>query len=80
MAGSYRHVTDENNRFLGVDLLDNLGDAYEALEECYMMIKYLSGGDTRKIHEAWLEGYIKASNPDRDVSHAMFSYERFWKH
>ena len=39
MAGSYQHIVDKQNNFLGdVDeelLLDNLGDTYEALEECY---------------------------------------------
>lgn len=43
MAGSYSHITDDDTgRFIGVDLIDNLGDAYEALEECYGMVQYLA--------------------------------------
>jgi hypothetical protein len=39
MAGSYRHITNGDGSFRGVELLDNLGDACEALEECYDMIR-----------------------------------------
>ncbi len=53
MAGSYRHITTKNNEFIGIDLIDNLGDAYEALEECFLMIDNLSGGDKQRIFEAW---------------------------
>jgi hypothetical protein len=42
MAGSYNHIVDGKGRFRGVSHLDNLGDAYEALEECYGMIHYLA--------------------------------------
>lgn len=49
MAGSYKHIVDENNQFIGIDLIDNLGDAYEALEECYEYIQILTGGDKELI-------------------------------
>ena len=39
MAGSYRHITNDDGSYRGVDLLDNLGDADEALEECVAMIQ-----------------------------------------
>lgn len=42
MAGSYKHCVDEQGRFTGVNLLDDLGDAYEALEEMYGMIWWLA--------------------------------------
>ena len=42
MAGSYKHVVDSEGKFRGVDHLDNLGDAYEAIEEMYGMIWYLA--------------------------------------
>lgn len=42
MAGSYNHCVDDEGRFIGVRLLDHLGDAYEALEEMYGMIWYLA--------------------------------------
>jgi len=48
MAGSYRHVVDDQGR-LGsnervVGMLENGGDVYEAVEEMYGMIWYLAGG------------------------------------
>jgi hypothetical protein len=56
MAGSYKHCIktfkDGTYRFRGVELLDGLGDAYEALEEMFDMIEFLSGGDKQRILEA----------------------------
>jgi hypothetical protein len=43
MAGSYSHITtDKKGKFRGTELLDHMGDAYEALEECYGMIWFLA--------------------------------------
>jgi hypothetical protein len=42
MAGSWGHITDDQGRFTGADLIDNLGDAYEALAECYGMVVLLA--------------------------------------
>jgi hypothetical protein len=47
MAGSYKHVvTDDgnlgSNEFV-VDMLENGGDVFEAVEEMYGMIWYLTG-------------------------------------
>ena len=42
MAGSWGHITDEQGRFAGTRLIENLGDAYEALEQCYGMIVWLA--------------------------------------
>ncbi len=67
---------DSRNQFRGTESLDNLGDAYEALEECYFMIKHLTGGDKKKIHQAWLEGYFKPCCPPENIS--LASYENFW--
>jgi hypothetical protein len=44
MAGSYNHITTAKGKFRGTQLIDNLGDAYEALEECYGMIWALAHG------------------------------------
>lgn len=41
MAGSWKHITTDKGEFRGVELIDNLGDAYETLEECYGMVWYL---------------------------------------
>ena len=43
MAGSYRHIVEDDGSFRGMDLIENLGDAHEALKECYEMIQYLTG-------------------------------------
>jgi hypothetical protein len=53
MAGSYNHIVKKpSGKFQGVELLDNLGDAWEALEECFGMIWYLADGDAEKVEEA----------------------------
>lgn len=41
MAGSLAHITDDSDGSFRVDLIENLGDAYEALEECHQIIAYL---------------------------------------
>lgn len=63
MAGSYKHIVDKNNKFIGVKYLDNLVDAYEALEECWHMIDILTGSDKEKIEEAHLK-YIERVGGD----------------
>lgn len=49
-----------------MDLIENLGDAHEALDECYQLIYTLAGGDTKKVSAAckklnfpdpWEEGH-----------------------
>ncbi len=79
MAGSYRHVINEAGEFIGVGLIDNLGDAYEALEEMYDMIQYLSRGDRAQIHEAWRTGHYAKRKPERLAEEPeMFTFDRFW--
>lgn len=51
MAGSLNHIIGEDGLFT-MDLIDNLGDAHEALEECYELIIELSGGDMKKVSTA----------------------------
>ncbi|NJL25038.1 MAG: hypothetical protein HC902_07600 [Calothrix sp. SM1_5_4] len=63
MAGSYSHIVNDKNDFIGTELLDNLGDAYEALEECWYMINFLAGGDKKKVFEAHRK-YVALSNPE----------------
>jgi hypothetical protein len=43
MAGSLNHITQEDGSFT-MDLIENLGDAHEALEECHRVIAYLLTG------------------------------------
>lgn len=77
MAGSYRHVTDDENRFVGCLNLDNLGDAYGAIEEMYHMIHHLTGGDKTKIHAAWRDGYARRFCPPENE--ALFGFDEFWE-
>jgi hypothetical protein len=56
MAGSYNHIVNDDGTFRGYDLLDHMGDAWEALEDCYWMIQHLSGGSKERIEEARLIG------------------------
>ena len=75
MGGSYRHITNADNTFRGTELIDNLGDAYGALEECYDMIQHLANGDKLLIFEAWRDGHLQKVCPS-NVPGATF--EDFW--
>jgi hypothetical protein len=78
MAGSYKHTVNSKNGFIGVDLLDNLGDAWEALEECHWMIKHLTGNDLNKIfevHRAYVAAPDGCDNPEYA---ARMKAEDFW--
>lgn len=48
MAGSLSHIIDADGRFT-MELIDNMGDAHEALEECFALILELSEGDMAKV-------------------------------
>lgn len=77
MAGSYRHVADwKTGEFKGLRLVENGIDRYEAIEECVDMIQFLTGGDPRKIHEAWLMGHCMKRIPQRvQQEPQLFDYE-----
>lgn len=75
MAGSYRHITNRDGSFRGIDLIDNLGDAHEALEECYFMIAHLTKDNKQKIFEAWRDGYFKKCCPPEN---SPGTSEEFW--
>ncbi len=51
MAGSLSHIVGEDGRFT-MDYIENLGDAHEALEECFKIILHLSGYDTSRVRDA----------------------------
>ena len=63
MTGSYGHCINHIGAFIGVKHLDNLGDAYEALEEMYWMLQYFSGGNKERLFEAYKEGYCRTHIP-----------------
>jgi hypothetical protein len=58
MAGSYQHCTNEDGTYRGgTNLLDDMGDAGEAIDHMWFMIDYLSRGDRAKIQAASDEFY-----------------------
>lgn len=48
MAGSLNHIVDDEGYFY-MDAIENLGDAHEALHECFEIIRELTGGKPRKV-------------------------------
>ncbi len=56
MAGSYSHCVNDDGSLLSnedfVDMIDNLGDAYEAVQEMYGMIWLLAGGNRYAVELA----------------------------
>lgn len=47
MAGSYNHIHGPDS---GLDLLENLGDAFECIEELYFLVRAL-GDDAEIKHQ-----------------------------
>lgn len=58
MAGSYSHATTDDGNLRSnksfVQLIENLGDAYEMAEEMYGMIWWLADGDPARVDNAAL--------------------------
>lgn len=52
MAGSLNHIVDDETGKFQMSTIDNLGDAHEALDECFKVILKLTGGDRDKVNEA----------------------------
>ena len=57
MAGSLNHIVDSETGEFTMDSIDNLGDAYEALEECFHLIRVMTGGSMDEVNE-----YCRALN------------------
>lgn len=49
MAGSLYHIVDDDGTFR-MGGIENLGDAHEALDECFKIIMELTGGNKQKIN------------------------------
>lgn len=86
MAGSYRHLVNSKNepyespRGDRWSLIENMGDAIECIDELFAMIQHLSGGDRRKIHEAWREGWCKRNIPNSNYAdESLMSFDAFWQ-
>lgn len=50
MAGSFDHI--DNNGEFRMELIENMGDAYEALQECHAVIYRLAHGNRTRIRDA----------------------------
>ena len=51
MAGSLNHIVDNETGKFTMECIENLGDAHEALEECFKLIKHMTGGDMDIINK-----------------------------
>ena len=51
MAGSLNHLVGNNDEFT-IETIENMGDAHEALAECYKIIFYLAGEKKKRISRA----------------------------
>ena len=53
MAGSLSHVVDDDGNFRGTSFVDeNRGDTFEALEDCYRIIYFLTRYNPAMLHAA----------------------------
>lgn len=64
MAGSFNHIVDKQGAFT-MSTIDNMGDAREALEECFDLIAVLldtgvSGIDRDHDTEAWFRAAYRS--------------------
>lgn len=48
MAGSLNHIIGNDGTFM-MAFIENLGDAHEALEECFHIIRVLADGDMNRV-------------------------------
>lgn len=51
MAGSLNHIVNDHGAFT-MATIENMGDAHEALEECFDLIALLVDGDREKLWQA----------------------------
>lgn len=65
MAGSLFHIVAEDGSFR-MGSIENLGDAHEALDECFKIIYNLTGGQKDKVNES-LRGVGPEINVDMQL-------------
>ena len=51
MAGSLAHIVDSETGGFTMEYIENLGDAHEALWECFHIIYVLTDGDMKKVND-----------------------------
>jgi len=44
MAGSFNHLRGEDGNYAGIGLIENMGDASEAIEQMFFMLMFIVGG------------------------------------
>lgn len=49
MAGSLNHIVDSDGCFT-MDTIENMGDAHEALKECFEIIRLITGGKKEVVN------------------------------
>lgn len=71
MAGSYGHVVDSKGNLIPNEqfpqMIENLGDAYETIEEMYHMIDILARGNKKLIAEAYYK-YLERVGGDVELA------------
>jgi len=50
MAGSLNHIVGNDGHFT-MDTIENMGDAHEALHECFEIIRSMSAGDCDMVND-----------------------------
>jgi hypothetical protein len=65
VAGSLNHIIGDDGKFR-MDLIENLGDAHEALEECFELIVCLTEGSIARLRAACkATGHVDPYRTDR---------------
>lgn len=51
MAGSLNHIVNPDDGTFRIGAIENIGDAHEALDECFKLIYKLSRGDINIVND-----------------------------
>ena len=51
MAGSLAHIVDGETGKFTMRLIENLGDAHEALHECFELIRTMTDGKSEEVNK-----------------------------
>lgn len=78
MAGSWDHMTTSKGKLLNneqfTQMIENLGDAYEAAEECYGMVWYLASALANSYAQGSLQP-VKRADALSLIEEAEASYQ-----
>lgn len=73
MAGSYKHLIDDDGRYRGMSLLDHMGDAAETIGECFFIIR--SSLSDEQIEQA-LDRFYRCSRGEEPWPDFMGNQQR----